>query len=620
MGTEALFPYYERELIYIRQIAQEFAQKYPAAAGRLMIEANRSSDPHIERLIESFAFLAGRVRHKLDDEFPELTDALLSVIAPHYLRPIPSMAIAQFVIDPSRGALPEGFDIPPKSELRSPRVGDVACRYRTVYPTKLWPLEIRKARLQAPPYPTDFRAPRRTESAIRLEIGCRSQVSLEELELETLRMFLFGSGFATAELYELIFNHCTEVLFRVPGEGKSAHNIRFSPKECLSQVGFDLDQSLLPYDRRTLPGYRLLTEFFAFPEKFLFADLGCWQKVCKSGNYGRSVEVVFFLNRHASSLEEWLDEDTFQLGCTPIINLFRQVAEPIRLTQRKFEYPVIPDVNRRMGMEVYSIEDVRSINADSDKTTVYEPFYSFRSAKPRQGKEVFWHASREPSNRANDFGTEVSIRLVDRNLDLKLPADHTLVVQTTCTNRNLPTQLRRAGQNLRFDYAGAAPITGVRCLVTPSPPLHPPVKRGSHWGLVSHLLLNHLSITDPAEGREAFQEILRLYDFSDPEAGQGQMSEVNRQLVEGILEVESRRVVGRTGGTPAGFCRGVEVSMMFDEEKYIGTGVFLFASVLERFLGLYASINSFTQLVAKTRQREGTLKKWPPRVADRPLL
>src|SRR5438445_4178777 len=115
--SEALYPYYERELLFIRQLAQEFAKRYPAAAGRLLLEPARSADPHVERLIEAFALLAGRVHHKLDDEFPELTDGLLNVLYPHYLAPVPSCLVAQFVADPARTPPAGGFTIPRHSEV-----------------------------------------------------------------------------------------------------------------------------------------------------------------------------------------------------------------------------------------------------------------------------------------------------------------------------------------------------------------------------------------------------------------------------------------------------------------------------------------------------------------------
>jgi type VI secretion system protein ImpG len=211
----------------------------------------------------------------------------------------------------------------------------------------------------------------------------------------------------------------------------------------------------------------------------------------------------------------------------------------------------------------------------------------------------------------------VYLNLVDLNFNPRVPDDTTLVVRTTCTNRDLPVQLQLAGDALYFELEAAAPLERINCVRTPSAPLRPPPRRGGRWRLVSHMLLNHLSLSDPLEGLEALQEILRLYDFSDAEAGQQQMAAINRQLIEGLVGMSTRRVVGRTGGdTASGFCRGIEVSLEFDEQKYIGTGVFLFASVLERFLGLYASVNSFCQLVGKTKQSEGYFKKWPPRAGE----
>jgi type VI secretion system protein ImpG len=214
----------------------------------------------------------------------------------------------------------------------------------------------------------------------------------------------------------------------------------------------------------------------------------------------------------------------------------------------------------------------------------------------------------------------VYLNLVDLDFNPRAPAEGVLVARTLCTNRDLPIQLQRVGQELAFELEAAAPLARISCLRTPTATLRPPPRRGRHWRLISHLSLNHLSIADAEEGRAALQEILRLYDFADPKAAQQQV-DVTRQLIEGITAVGSRRVVGRTG-TPiaSGFCRGVEITIDFDEQKYVGTGVFLFACVLERFLGLYASINSFSQLIARTRRAEGDLKKWPPRAGERQLI
>jgi type VI secretion system protein ImpG len=622
--SQELYRYYERELVFIRQLAQEFARQYPAAANRLLLEPNRSADPHVERLIEAFALLTARVHHKLDDEFPELTDALLGILYPHYLAPIPSMAIVQFQLDPGRSQLPNGFRIDKHSRLHTQPIGDLACKFRTGYPVTLWPVELTTAKLMPPPFPPNFSAPPRTAAVLRLQFECQAEMKFAALSLDKLRFYLFGEAQLIPSLYELLFNHVTQVAFRpldkAVEKGPEPTAFVLPPSGCLTQVGFDVEDGLLPYPSRSFPGYRLLTEFFTFPNKFQFVDLGGFRRVCQGG-FQKKLEVLLYLNRTLKSLEQVVDAQTFRLGCAPVINLFEQVAEPIPLTQTKHSYRIVPDVAHPRGMEVYSVDEVTSTDPVTSTTTDYQPFYSFQHGRSRDNQKMFWYTSRRPSLDEGDRGTELELNLVDLGFDPHVPAEAVLILRATCTNRDLPAQLQQAGEEaLYFELEAAAPLSRIRCLRTPTTPLRPPVRRGAHWRLVSHLALNHLSLTDPFEGREALQEILRLYDFSDPEAGQ-QLAAVTQQLIEGITSLNSRRVVGRTGSEiSSGFARGLEVTIEFDEQKYVGTGLFLFASVLERFLGLYASINSFTQLVAKTRQGEGYLKKWPPRAAEIQLL
>jgi type VI secretion system protein ImpG len=626
--SESLYRYYEHELVFFRQLAPEFAKQYPGAASRLLLEpSGRSVDPHVERLIESFALIAGRIRHKIDDEFPELTESLLGVLYPHYLAPIPSMAIIQFEVDPLRAEQPDGFRIERHSPLHTQPVGDLPCRFRTGYPVTLWPLEVTEAWLQPPPFPQGFRPPAKTQAALRLELTCPTPLPFAAMGLDRLRFYLNGENAVMASLYELIFNNTTQVMFRPLERDSKAEPVVLKPEECLFQVGFDREDGLLPYPSHSFVGYRLLTEFFTFPSKFLFLDLGGFRRVCPAG-FGRKLEVVLFLNRSLPAVEQAVNAQTFRLGCTPIINLFEQTAEPIALNQARYEYPIIPDRPHPLGMEVYSVDDVFSVDPTTNTTTDYQPFYSFRHGTSARTQKAFWYTSRVLSMREADRGTDVYLNLVDLDFNPRLPAESTVIVRTTCTNRNLPAKLAVSGEELELELEAAAPIHRVRCVRSPTAPLRPPLRRGGHWRLISHLTLNHLSLTDPVEGKQALQEILKLYDFSDPEAGQ-QLAAVTQQVIEGITSVTSRRVVGRvparpddaTGGQIAGgFCRGVEVSVELDEQKFIGSGAFLFACVLERFLGLYASINSFSQLVARTVQGEGSLKKWPPRAGELQLL
>ncbi len=612
-----LYPYYERELLAVRQLSQEFARLYPAAAGRLLLESNQSTDPHVERMIEGFALLAGRIHHKLDDEFPELTDALLHVLYPHYLAPVPSLAVVQFVADPARTPLKDGFLLPRGSKLFTPPVQDVPCKYRTAYPVTLWPVGVASARLQGPPYPTGLTPPPGTAAVLRIQLEGQAGATFDKLALDTLRFHLLGENQLVAELYELLLNHATRVVL-APTDRAGIKPLVLPPST-ISAVGFGPDEGLLPYPQQSFPGYRLLTEFFAYPAKFWFLDVTGFRQARVAG-FGSRCELQIYLTRTSPNLEKGVEAATFRLGCTPVVNLFEVTAEPISLTQARYEYRVVPEAAHPIGMEVYSIDRVTGVDPSAGANIDYRPFFSINHATGRGERAAFWYPTRRASGLEDDRGTEVYLSLVDQGWQPHLPATSTLVVRTTCTNRNLPAALQRAGDRLALQLEAAAPVSAIRCVRTPTQSLRPARRRGAHWRLLSHLSLNHLSLSDPVEGRAALLEILRLYDFSDPEAGQ-QMAEVNRLLIEGLVGLSSRRVVGRVDeGAASGFCRGVEVTVEFDEEKYVGTGAFLFASVLERFLGQYASINSFTQLVARAKQGEGVIRRWPPRSATRTLI
>ncbi len=618
---ESLYPYYERELVFIRQFGQEFSRRYPAAAGRLMLDTDRVNDPHVERLIESFALLSGRFHHKLDDEFPELTDAILGVLYPHYLTPIPSMGIVQFDLDADRAQMPDGFTIPRYSRLKTRPIADVSCRYRTGYPVTLWPVKLAEARFALPPFPAGFRPPAQTAAVLSLRLQCLGGLKFSDLSLETLRFYLSGEAHLVAALYDVLFLHASSILVRSVDKNAPVAPIQLDPSECLGTVGFDRDESLLPYPAHAFDGYRLLTEFFAFPAKFLFVDLKGLRRLAQAG-FGKSVEILITLREGSELLAQGVGTETLRLGCVPIVNLFEKTAEPIPLTHARHEYRITPDVASPDGTEVYSIDSVFGTDMAVGKSQEYLPFYSFRHGSSRERNRAYFYGSRRPGVREGDRGTDLYLTLVDLDFDPWQPSDTTLVVKTLCSNRDQPSLLRRAGERLVFELEAAAPLSRIRVVRLPTLPLRPPARRGAFWRLVSHLNLNHLSLSDSELGLRALQEILRLYDFSDAESSQS-TAMVNDQMIEGMVGLQSRRVVApvaSSDGSGVGFCRGTEVTLTLDDEKYAGTGIFLFAAVLERFLGLYTTINSFTRLVVRTRQNEGVVRSWPPRAGDHPML
>ena len=614
--SDSLFRHYESELFFIRKLAQEFARKYPAAASRLQLEADRSTDPHVERLIESFALLTGRIRNKIEDEFPELTEAILSVVYPHVLNPIPSFAVVQFQLDPVRGS-PDGVKIPVGSPLNTDRIGETSCRYRTCYPLTLWPVALTEAKLYPPPFPPGLNPPVRAKAALRLRLQTTGVLAFDALKIDRLRFHLVGDNSLVAPLYDLIFNHVLEVAFVDPAKPKNA--VVLPASDVLHPVGFDESEALIPYPANVFPGYRLLTEYFAYPSKFLFVDFAGWEKVRAAFGPAKQIDVILFLNRTHPRLEQLLEPNLLRIGCTPVVNLFEQTAEPIPLTHTRPDYRVTPEVGRPTAFEVYSIGEVTGAGVDANDRD-YRPFYQFRHGRDRDSTKAFWYATRRPSLAAEDNGTDVHLHLVDGNFDPTSSEKETVIVRMLCTNRDLPSRLPRVGDEVRFETAFAAPGTKVRCVRNPTGSLRAANPKGRYWQLVSHLNLNHFSLTGDEDGLAALKAILQLYDFTDPIA-EPQAAAQARQSIDGVVGIGSRRVTGWVGsGELGGFARGLEVQLDLDETKFVGNSGYLFAAVLERFLGLSVSINSFTQLVAKFRQQETELKRWPPRSGDRPLV
>ena len=628
---DELLGYYERELVFLRRMGGEFARRYPKIAARLELNEEKIEDPHVERMIEAFAYLTGRIGLKLDDELPEITEAFFNVLYPHYLAPIPSMAIAQFSYGSPNDKLTAVQKMEVGSRLNSRPVDGSPCRFRTAYEVDLMPMEIESAALESAA-PKDGRG-KFADSHIRLSMKCFGGANLHEMKHgvsgkppESVRFYLDGDPQLVFPLYEILFNHATAVEFRAREtpignksmktmtgfQAKLPEPVILTASEAIRQVGFGDDQSLLPYTKRSFMGYRLLSEYFSFPYKFLFVDIfGLDQAIAKK--FGSNFDILIRLKDITPPVAP-VSNETFRMGCTPIINLFSKLSDPIYLSQQRYEYQVIPDVHRQSSTEIYSVDEVITSDPRTNTTRDFSPFYSMRHAYGEQVEKSFWYSVRRASQRPDDDGTEIFMSLVDMNFDPLIPAIEVLNVKTTCTNRDLPARLPFGGKEGDFEVEGTALLSRVRCLTKPTETIRPPQRRSSHWRLISHLNLNYLSIVNSETGTpEALQEILSLYNFDD--------SNVARKQILGIIGIESKKVVRQIGGRiGAGFVRGLETTLTFDEEQYVGSGMFLFSCVLEQFLGLYASLNSFNQMVLKTQQREEIVKRFPPRAGEQELL
>lgn len=615
---EELLPYYERELGFLRGMAGEFAERYPKIARRLQIDRDQCEDPHVERLIESFAFLTARIHRKLDDEYPEITEAFIQVLYPHYMRPIPSATILQLSTDPDKPEIAGRYTIPRHHKVFSPEIQGVKCRFRTCFDMDLWPLTLTEARLELTQNSEWLRKLAPGAAVLTLELATQGNVNFAGMKLDSLRFFLDGNPPLMSLLYELLFTKLTGI--RVSNANEDPSHTVTLPKGALHSVGFEGEESLLDYDARSFSGYRLLSEYFACPDKFMFFEIKGLDdpKLLHGGN---KLRLQFFLSHfgdseHHTRLLQTLSTQNFKLGCVPVVNLFQQAGEPIRVTHQQSTYPVMADGRKPLAYEVYSIDSVVRIERSGSKEASQEvpPFYSIRHFSSEGGHPFYWYATRETSVKKHDKGTDVELALVDLDFRAVRSDTEVLSLELTCTNRDLPESIPFGGSTSAhegFSVPNHSVVKRAIPLRKPTPSLRPPTKRGLQWRLISHLSLNQLSLV--SQGKDALQEVLGLYNYTDSSA-------VSRQI-QGIVSITAKTTTARLPGREfATFARGIEIHMTFDETYYVGSNLFLFASILERFFAHFCAPNSFVKVRMFTQQKEGEVAQWPCRAGDTTLI
>ena len=611
---EELLEYYERELAYLRQLGGKFAEKYPRVASRLLLESDRCDDPHVERLLEGFAFLAARVHLRIDDDFPEVTSALLGIVAPHYLRPVPSMSVVECQIDPEQGKQTAGQTVPAGTLLATKRLVDgQPCRFRTAYPVDLWPFTIGECEWRQPERLNDPVRVAGAAGILRMRLQCARDVEFNHFSLGRLILHLTGEPNVVHTLYELLCRNCIAILVRNPQQrgGKTVA----IPLAQLRAMGFEEGESLLPYPKRSFDGYRLLQEYFTFSEKYLFFELSGLEAI-READCSTQAEILFCFSRfdrpeRNQDLETGVSARTLRLGCTPVVNLYSQVAEPILITHTKHEYQVVPNARRQDTTEIFSIDEVMASSTARRESIPLEPLYSYRYQARKESGRTYWHAIRRRNELGEREPSTMHLSLVDVEGVITEPNADVLTVRCSCTDFDLPSRLPfglEGGDFTAEDFPAIRQITALR---RPSPSYDPPKAKGQLWRLVSQLSLNYLSIAE--EGATSLQEILRLHNFTDSSYLENQIGGIARLSSKPHFAI----MQSAYGNLPS---RGTRVEIEFDEKQFVGGGVYLFANVLDRFLGCYTSINSFCQLAAYTSQRKEPLGEWPPKAGYKPLI
>lgn len=608
MATDPGFvTYYLNELNHLRIAGTEFARTHPDLAGGLDFAGAETDDPQIARLIESFAFLTARLQRQYDAQFPEVPTALLEALYPQLVAPVPSMAVVHFAVSPRQQRAIEGVKVPRHTALFATTSGGAECRFMTSSALQLWPIEVSAVSLRPASDLALLDNRPDVHSCLRVTLKCLGERSFADLAPATLRFFLDGDRNARYRLYELLTNHRIEIRIAPHGSDNAG---MVPPRRGLSlrQGGLEPEDAMLPYPDTAHHGYRLLQEYFHFPDKFLFLEL----TGLEPGMLGdaQDIDLLFFLDVDPEDPLE-LDSRSMRLNCAPIVNLFPQTSEPIRLDHQSSEYLLEPDLRAADVTEVHSILRVtRSAGATGTRRSeLISPFFS--PDGDGEGEEgLRWMSRRAPVSNPALTGTEMLLSFVDPAMNPAVAVEDVLFAQTLCTNRELPRHVTMA---TRLQIELDLPSEDIRCLAKPTPPAYPPLGGENLWRLVSQLTLNKWSLEGPSR-LDALKQILLLYSGADGDARK-------RRQIDGIHAIVTRPIVRRLGNTHwRGFVRGTEIVVSFNEDQFVGNSALLLGSVLDRFFALYAGVNSFTELVVRRAHHNEDWKRWPARAGDQPIL
>ena len=621
-----LLRYYNLELQHLRETGAEFAEQFPKVAARLGMHGLEVADPYVERLLEGVGFLAARVHLKLDAEFPRFTQALLEIVYPHYLAPTPSMLVAQLKPDLNDPNLASGPRVPRGTMMTSVANSDDAtsCEFQTAQDVTLWPVEVVSASYFAfaPDLPLNtLPVAQRIRGGVRIKLKTTAGLKFSQLPLDRLRFYLTGGDEAANKLYELCLSTTVGALV-VPGKGAAKWH-EFIPASAIRPVGFSDDEALLPATLRSFQGYRLLQEYFSFPQRYRFVDVTGLAGAIKRVD-GDQLELVVLLGRGDATLESVVDGSNLALFCTPAINLFHKRADRIHVGDSAYEYHVVADRTRPLDFEVYSVTDVVGHGIGTDSEQRFLPLYSAYTSDRAHHESAYFTTRREPrlvstaekrrGSRSSYIGSEVFLSLVDP-VNTPFAGDlRQLSVETLCTNRDLVLQMPLGTGRTDLTLEVAAPVSSVRVVSGPSRPYAPLADGAVAWRAISHLSLNYLSLVQSTaeQGAAALRDLLQLYA---PEADVSA-----RRQIEGIRSTQVKRVVRRLRGPgPLAFGRGVEITVLVEELAFEGGSAYLLGAVLDEYFARHVSINSFTETVLRSANR-GEINRWVPHWGARPTL
>lgn len=573
--------HFQEELANLRELGEAFSKAHPAVAPML---SGSTADPDVERLLEGVAFLTALLREKLDDDFPEIIHELTRLIWPHYLRPIPSTTIVAFHPKPT---VKEPVTIPAGVQISSVDVEGTHCLFETCYHVDLHPLRILEA---------SYGEASGRPAAVKILLELMGP-KLSDWQPKKLRLHLSGGYGDAADLYLLLRNHVKQIVVK-PAQGGSA--LVLGPAD-LRPVGFSDDEQLIPYPGHSFPGYRVLQEYFVLPEKFLFLDLVGWERWHNRGE-GTRFEICFELESLPFQVPR-IRKERFVLGATPAVNVFAHDADPIRLDHQSTEYPIRPSGTHGHQYQVYALESVIGFVQGTAEQRTYVPFEVFN---PKAESTPVYHVKLQKSPIEGGYKASLSVAYPK---EAQGPSSETLSISLLCTNGSLPESLQVG--DISVPTSSSPEFAQFENIRPPTANVLPPLGANLLWRLLSHLSLNYLSLGKA----ENLRALLELYIF--PETRDRAAIVANQRRIAGIDAVQTKASNRLVSGI---MMRGQEIMIRLRQDHFASPGdLFLFGSVLDSFMGAYATMNSYTQFTIH-EVLKGDRYRWPARVGDHPLM
>jgi len=606
---DSLLPYFEHELTLFNKQSKEFAKKYPKIANRLLMAHDTVDDPHIERLIQAFSLISARINKKLDDSYADFTESLLSVLYPDYIKPFPSVSIAQFNLGVHAHNLSEPITVDKHHKFFTQKINGTACQFQSTQAVTLFPLSISDVRFETHQEVSD---PQHglLNGCISIQFkGLNAGFDYQQLLHLGVDLYIDQDASQGTSLWDLLW--CDVKQTHIITHKK--HVIAGSP---FKPLGFEPEQQLLPNHRAPNSSAALLKEYFYFPEKFNFLqlDLSDHSSQFTIDSSGFELRCYFkFDKKNTIRLKnlQQLDSSSLKLFCTPVVNLFKTAAKPILVTQQSMYYDLVPDARALFQHEIYDVEKViesKQIN-NRQVQQVYHPFYALTHYEQKNDGR-YYHVKRDKDMAEFQQGFEYQILFTDKS-SVATTGSVSMSAVLTCTNRDLPSQIVFGQSRGDLFCDSMTGFSSVSLLKQPSRTARFEYTGDERWRLISMLSLNFLSLA--SKDAKLIKEYLSLYDITQ--------SASNALLIDGIVSVETRIEARKIQRTPQpGFVRGTIIDICINRSHFSGVSIRQFAQLLSYVLGYHASLNSFVEVIILDAVTREEVCRCQPRSGLTPLM